>query len=428
MHGHLEDEKTSWLAFIACFIAYSMICMTKNTYSAAIAAIVSDGLFTKSNAGLINASFYLFYGISQFAGGYLADRISPFKIILIGLIGSIIINAVMALSSSFLVMLAAWSLNGIALFGIWPSVIKIISSIILKEHRQKASLYISTAYTFGITTSYLVAMGALKFWEWPSLFWTSVVVLLLTTAMFVFTMLRVRANLLPDDVPKVQADAENRTVQTPSAVPLGKILLSSGLLLLTIPGLIRCMLDIGLKSWVPTMIMESYGVSPSFSSLLTTVLLFLNLFGILLAVYVYPRRYKNVALVIGLFFLASFPLLLLLLMTGKIHLILVTLLLAVVTTFMTAASRLLDVVLPAAFAAYQKTGTVAGILNAFACFGCTLANYLYGYLAEHFGWTVTIWVWVALSVVAVLCCLAAAPLWKRFTAAQDKDKQQSAVI
>ena len=174
MNGYLDDEKTSWLAFLACFIAYTVISMTKNTYSTAIAAIVSEGLFSKANAGVINASFYLFYGMTQFLGGYLADRFSPFKIILIALFGSVFVNALMATSHSFISMLIVWSVNGVFQFGVWPAVVKVISSVLLYDHRRKAMVYSAFCFPAGTIISYLLAMGILKRWSWPMLFCFSI--------------------------------------------------------------------------------------------------------------------------------------------------------------------------------------------------------------------------------------------------------------
>lgn len=416
----LEDEKTSWLTFWTCFITYAVITMTKNTYSAAIAAIVSEGLFSKSAAGLINACFYLVYGISQFFGGWLAERISPFKIILIGLCGSVLTNAAMAVSNSFAAMLIIWSLTGVLQFGVWPAVVKILSSVLMPAHRNKAMNIISAGYPLGAMSSYLVATLMLRSQRWPSLFWVSAVTLLLSIILFLFTMRRVKIKAVSMEESAAQSIAREHKESKTAELPFGKLWLSSGLFLLCVPAVVRCMLDLGLKSWVSTMIMESYQVSPSFSSMLTVILIFVNLFGIFIAVRIYPGLCKSLPLAIGLPFLLSFPLLLLLLLTGKIHVLIVVLLLSVITTFMTAANQLLSVRLSAGFAPYNKTATVAGIINAFACFGCMAANYLYGYTSEHFGWTVTASIWVALSLAAVIFAAAAAPLWKRFMAGTEE--------
>ncbi len=414
MNLKLKDERTSLLAFFACFMAYAMISMTKNTYSAAIAAIVNEGLFSKSGVGVINAAFYLCYGLTQFFGGYLADRFSPFKMILICLIGSLLTNVAMGMSRSFPVMLIVWSLNGIAQFGVWPSIAKILSSVLLPEHRKKAMMYIALCYPSGTILSYLIAMIVLKLWSWPILFFASGISLLLVTFFFLWAMSHIHRNSTPAQT-KLTEEKESKKTTDSKPIPLAKMLFLSGVLFLCVPAFVRCMLDVGLKSWVPTMIMETYSVSPSFASLLTIFLVFVNLFGVVLSSKLYPQYCKNIALAIGLFYLASLPLLLILLLTGKLVIAIVVSLLAIVTTFMTASSQLLNVDLPAAFSSCKKTGTIAGITNAFGCFGCMVANFLYGYTAEHFGWTITIFIWACFALLAVIFCLFAVPLWRQFS-------------
>lgn len=418
MNGHLEDEKTSWLAFFACFIAYVVICMTKNTYSSAIAAIVQEGLFTKSRAGLINASFYLVYGSAQFLGGYLADKFSPVKLVLMALFGSALANVLMALSDSFTVMLLAWSFNGLMQFAMWPSVLKLISITVMPEHKQKAMTYLSFAYCGGMMLSYAQTMPVLHFWRWPALFVTSVIVLLMTAAFFAVSMRRVKSKMVPDEAiePKPK---KTETKQPRKSLPMKQLIFSSGLFLVFIPALIRCMLDLGAKSWVPTMIMESYGVTPGFANGLTTVLLFVNLSAVFFINLLYPRHVKNLCLVIVIFFSAALPLLTLMLLIGKLPLVPVVLLLAAITTCMYAGNQLLGVMIPMEFDAYGKVGIVAGILNAFASFGVMIASYLFGLIAEHFGWQATIGSWIALALVAIIMLLAAAPLWKRFVGKKE---------
>ena len=94
----------------------------------------------------------------------------------------------------------------------------------------------------------------------------------------------------------------------------------SGILLLLVPNLIRGMLDVGLKSWVPTMIMENYGVSSSFAGAITTVLLVVNLLAIFLVAWMYPRRCRNAAVAVGIYFAVSVPLIAVLFWIGQIPL------------------------------------------------------------------------------------------------------------
>lgn len=104
-----------------------------------------------------------------------------------------------------------------------------------------------------------------------------------------------------------------------------------------------------------------------------------------------------------------------LLLTGKIHVAFVVLFLTVVTTMMYAGHQFINVLIPSYFAKFNRAGSAAAFLNAIASFGIVVSNIGFGYLAEHFGWTVTIWSWVIIAAVAIVFSALASPLWKKFT-------------
>ena len=90
--GVLYDKRKSVYLFILVFITYALIYMTKNCFSAAMASIVEAGVMTKSETGLIASMFYVLYAPFQVIGGFFVDRHSPYKLILVGMVGAGILN------------------------------------------------------------------------------------------------------------------------------------------------------------------------------------------------------------------------------------------------------------------------------------------------------------------------------------------------
>ncbi len=409
---HLSPiEKTSIVIFLMCFISYAILGMTRNTYSAAIATLTSEGILSKSNAGSINFGFYLVYGIAQLFGGFLADRFSPFKLLFAGILGATLANAVMASTESYPIMFAAWAFNGLAQFGVYPSIIKIISSYLLEEHRAKGRTYIGYAYTIGAISSYALANAIQSIWNWKALFVSSVLFLLLATVFYICGLNRYKRVPVPTEFTPATGESEKAN---PPSVSLWKLLLPSGLVFMTVAGFARCMLDMGVKSWTPTMMIENYPVPISLANSLSIILLVVNLLGIVLATYLYPKKIKNPAAVMGILFLICIPLLLLMLPLGKTPLFIVTAVLIIVTTLMTAVSQVTNFAIPVAFAKYGRAGTVAGFLNLFSSAGIMLASYLYGYIADHYNWIVNIWVWISIGTIACIACFIATPMWNKF--------------
>jgi len=125
---HLENKRLSRGFFVFLWLLYAVACMTKNCFGGALASIVAEGVLTKSQTGFISGMFYLVYAPLQIAGGMVADRVSPEKLIKFGLLGAFIANLVIFFNQNYYVMLIIWMCNAVVQFGIWPSVFKIVSS------------------------------------------------------------------------------------------------------------------------------------------------------------------------------------------------------------------------------------------------------------------------------------------------------------
>jgi OPA family glycerol-3-phosphate transporter-like MFS transporter len=116
---YLESRKYSTLIFIACFAAYSASYMGRMNFSAALPEIITSGLFTKPQAGIIGSAFFCVYGACQIINGFLGDKISPFKMIITGTFLSGVANTLMTFCTSNVSMAIVWGFNGFALSLLW---------------------------------------------------------------------------------------------------------------------------------------------------------------------------------------------------------------------------------------------------------------------------------------------------------------------
>lgn len=417
MQNDLKNEKRSVFIFLTFFFIYAVFSLTKNTYSTAMTLMIEEGSFNKADVGVINANFYLIYGCSQMLCGGLVDRFSPIKILAFGIALSGLCNVVMAISSSYTVMLLAWSVNGLAQFGIWPAVLKLVSALVDPVHKRKALSYLSFSPTVGIIISYFIAAAVADHCQWSVLFWISTSILAIALIFLCTSTKYVDIENIKFTEKKIFVH-EEASPEKDKPLSLLLMLLTSRAIFLSIPALIRCMLDLGLKSWFPIMIMENYGVSSSFANVIITFLLFVNILGVFIANWLYPKYCKNAVTAIGIFFMFSIVFLVLILFIGRISLLIIVLSLAMVTTLMSSCTYLINTIIPSMFVKQGRNGAVAGFLNSFAALGCTVANFVYGYLSENFGWNVTSALWLILGVVSMLICFVIAPGWHRYTERQ----------
>lgn len=155
------------LIFIACWAAYCASYLGRINYTAALTAIVADGVFSKSHAGFIGTVYFFCYGAGQIFSGILGDRVSPYKMIGTGLAGTVCANIIMPLcSSSYITMSIIWGLNGIVQSMLWTPVLYIIATVLPEEQRSRACLHIASSFPIGSLLSYVISAAAIKFASW----------------------------------------------------------------------------------------------------------------------------------------------------------------------------------------------------------------------------------------------------------------------
>ena len=167
---YLESKKYSSLVFIACFIAYAASYVGRINYSAALPDILEEGLFTKSQAGIIGSAFFIVYGFFQIINGFLGDKISPFKMIILGTFLSAGANTVMTFCTTNVSMAIVWGFNGFALSLLWAAILKILANIINYDMRSKACLNISATLPIGTVLAYILASVSINFFNWKYVF------------------------------------------------------------------------------------------------------------------------------------------------------------------------------------------------------------------------------------------------------------------
>lgn len=407
-----KNKKISLILFIVVWITYCVVAMTRNAASAAMAAIVDEGIMTKSAAGLITAMFYLVYGLLQIPGGMLADRYKPDKLILLGLVGSGIANVVIICDTSYPVIMGSWIFNALSQFALWPSIIRIISSQLAEAHRKSAVFCISIATSVGTFLSYVVAITVTK---WQHNFTFAAIVMFVFAIIFSRVYKYTERFMVIEEEETIKVETANRNLTK------WQIFLGSGLLLMLPVSLVREVVNSGLRSFAPVMFMETYEtVSPAIGNSFNLIIIFSGVAGIFLVRGVlYPKLIKDELTGWFISFGIAIPFAIFSLLVGRVSVFAVVAFLSVIYAFMSAAF-LFSNAWTQKFHKYGCEGTVAGIINGIACIGIVVASYGFGALAETTGnWHSTIWVWIILLAISVVLISLAAKMWCRFNKANE---------
>lgn len=403
----LKDVKKSKLIVSALWLIYASAYFGRTCYAAAIAAIVSEGLYTKSQIGLVGTAFFICYGAGQIFSGIAGDKFNPFTMILTGCLGSALCCLFMPLANSIAVMAAIWGINGIFQSMLWAPLLRIFSQTVNEKLREKAILNIALSIPTGTVCSYLCSTLIIKHLNWKYIFICGGLVI---AAMFVLGLVSVA--LANKSIEKI---TENRHIDKskPNSGFVSAIL-SSGLLIIIIPSFLHGMMRDGITNWVPTMITEEYGVMPSFSVFLTVILPVFNAFGAYIITPIYKKLGKNEMKTAGL--CAAFALvpMILLLFIGKMPVAVSIILLASITMLMYSLNYIIISRVPIRFACYSRTSVITGVLNSFAYLGCALSSYGFGAVSQNFGWNCVIFIWILSSAITALVSFSANIKWGKF--------------
>lgn len=184
----LDNVKKSRLIVIALWIIYASAYFGRTCYSAAIASIVSSGIYTKSEIGLVGTAFFICYGAGQIISGIAGDRVNPFGMVLFGALGSSVCSFSMAFTKSLALMAVIWGANGIFQSMLWAPLLRIFSQTISSELREKAVLNIALSLPVGTVCAYLLSTIIIKYSSWNNIFICGGSVILAT---FIFGLLSV---------------------------------------------------------------------------------------------------------------------------------------------------------------------------------------------------------------------------------------------
>lgn len=403
----LDDVKKSRLVVIALWIIYACAYFGRTCYSAAIASIVSDGIYTKSEIGLVGTAFFICYGAGQILSGIAGDRVNPFAMVLLGAIGSCACCFSMAFVNSLALMAVIWGINGIFQSMLWAPLLRIFSETVNAKLREKAVLNIALSLPIGTVCAYLCSTLLIKYSSWNNIFLCGGAVIFTAFLFGLFSVLYSQKSIA-----KTVAVTQEKNRNTKSGfVPVS---ISSGLLIIVIPSFLHGMMRDGITNWVPTMITEEYGVLPSFSVFLTVVLPIFNAFGAYIITPLYRKLGCNEMKTAGICGIFALIPMMLLLFIGKIPVIVSIILLALTTMSMYSLNYLIISRVPVRFAENGHTSSVTGLLNSFAYIGCAVSSYGFGAVSQKAGWSTVIVIWIISALLTSLFAFLSNKKWNKF--------------
>jgi len=383
----LKSLRLSIVLFGLLFLLNTVVYMTKNMFSAAMASIVEDGVMTKTQTGTITALFWLVYAVFQFVGGFAADKYSPFRLILIGILSGIVSNLLIYFNQNYVFVVVVWCINAALQFGLWTGTFKMISTQIRLEFRETAIFWILLSTSLGQAASMVVASFVNV---WQNNFLISALAL---TGLFVIWC--VVYKLLERNMEEIQEVKKSEKAESKYSMTTKDFFVKSGLPVIFMICFFVNMVANGMKTMPPVMLMESYDTLPaSIATRLSVVLIFFAIFGMFISNFVRHRITKNEMKGASILLFMSIPGLLISCLIGKIHYAFILAFLSFAIVFIQGALPLINTFSSARFIPYGRGATVSGILNAALAMGNVASAYIFPRMGDMLPWYAVTALWL----------------------------------
>ncbi len=385
------NKKENKIIFI-CWLAYTAAYVGRLNFNASIVAIISDLGVTKADAGLVSSFFFFAYGAGQLINGILSKKYNAKIMIFLSLIISAVFNLLMPISNDISLMKFIWMGNGIVQSVLWSTLIKTLSDYVSDKKLPKAILAMSTTVAVGTLIAYGISSVSVKFGNWQTVFHTASIVLVISA--FVWLILFGKA---PEKI--VQEKEKDEKVKMAKPVLLA-------LFLAAFAGIANGFIKDGINTWVPSVLYEEFGVSQSFSILLTLLLPMVSTMGAAIAKKIHEKIPSHACMNL-IFYIFSALLCGGILLSLKIHSIA-----AIMICFICVACgmSMINNVITSMFALdYRRmlnAGFAAGLLNTFCYIGSTVTSYTLGAVAQSSGWNAVFMIMLAVCIVAATICFA----------------------
>ncbi len=401
------------LAYLLSAVYFASYIMRVN-FAALIVNVGAQTGMEKSTLAAVVTGLTVSYGVGQVLCGFLGDRIKPQRMLTVGLFVALLCNVSIVFCKSVVPMTVVWAVNGLAHAMLWPPIVKLLSLYLDDAAYGYAVVRISCGSSVATICLYAFSPLLLSFMDWRGILLLCAAVggaILLLWVLLEPRLLRQGSALGAHTGATVPAadvgTASKKALPTTVWLPL----------LLVMLGIIAMgMLRDGVTNWMPSYLLESFGLGEEQAIFSTVILAVLGMVSFYVFDLLHRKVFQNEVLCAAVIFAFSFvcAAVLYVLNLFSAGVVPSMLLMGVLVACMHGVNLMLISVVPKRFAKSGKVSSFSGILNACTYVGASISTYGFARLAEVFGWNVTVLSWALIALCGFAFCAVAFPLWRRF--------------
>ena len=403
--------RTIKIAYFLALVYFTSYCMRINL-AVMLVKICSEMQVEKSALAIVITGLTIAYGTGQVISGFLGDRVKPQHIIPAGLSLAVACNVGIFFASTIPAMTVIWSINGFAHALLWPPIVRLMSTHLSAQDYSFAAIRVNQGSSIATIALYLFCPLLLGVMEWRTI--------MLLCAAWGAIMVVLWFILYPRVFTKQEMPIEKTEETSPApeqkALPIPLYIF--GAISMIMPGImLQGMLRDGVTNWMPSFLLETFGLSEENSIVSTVILAIFTMVSYSAFGALQKKFFKNEVACAAAIFGGSAIVCALLFLVNALApaaaLVPSLILMALTVAAMHGINLMLISIVPRRFVVFGKVSTYSGILNASTYVGAAISTYGFAALAEAFDWNFTILTWVAISCVGALLCFFAARIWQR---------------
>lgn len=385
------------------WLTYGAFYFCRANLSAAVPGLEHEGGLTKTEIGWILGGFKLVYGVGQLINGQLAERVSPRRLLAIGMLGSAALTVLFGFSTGFYALLFLWAVNGYAQSLGWSPTMRVAANWFAPARRGRAIAVIGTGYQLAGSLTVVIAGWSAEWLGWRGALWVPAALLVASALHMLVTL---------DEEPPVPLDPEAAAARARGSwrANLAATLSNPRLWLLAVAlGLLNAC-RYGFLDWGVAHLMEVQDAGLGKSALKNSVLPAGGIAGTLLAGWATDRYFRSRRVPVMIAMLVALAALVLAYdAIVRTHAAASVVTLALIGALIFGPQVLLVGTTPVDLAARGTAAAACGFVNFFGYLGAAAGDQVTGTLVDRYDWQAALWFWAACALVAAV---VVAPLWR----------------
>lgn len=394
MDSKIKKRSSTILLILICGFVYFTAYFTRKSLAITLANIVETTALTKEQLGLALTGLFIVYGVAQLFSGMIADRVNPKFLIFMALGVSSLMNIGLFFTVNPYVIVALWSINGLAQAFVWPPIVRFAAYNFNNRDYDKGINVITSSGYLGQCFLCLASALFCHFLGYKSLFLFAGILGLLVAILWILYTIRI-----PYEKPVRNVEKKEEPIKDK---PKTHLFFNFVMIFILLSIITQGILRDGIESWTPTFITASFALD-STQAIMFSLILPLSAFGFIqLASFIYKRKLHNPILLAIIVYGICALLLVFLKRFSSSNAWIVLVLIALVYGSIASTNVILISFLPIYFKDTGRISTVAGVLNAIIYAGSAISGYGFAKLITNYGWDFGITMWLVVGAIGLL--------------------------